>query len=193
MRHMTFEWLSKRKKNEGEIRGKHRIRCACAGETDLECGDAGRHENGSARRRPADCLSMNALLRAPFHPPRHTLTRLALRAPRSALAPARLPRHCTPWARHAADVASRGIAADPLPPPSTVPPVSWIDRAPAKLQPYLYLTRIDKPIGTLLLFYPCSTCVRSLGRGVCSCCCSMVDYDGVVRRQRAVHHTLDIH
>ena len=33
---------------------------------------------------------------------------------------------------------------------------TWIDKAPAKLQPYLRLTRIDKPIGTLLLFYPCS-------------------------------------
>ncbi|KAI0693812.1 4-hydroxybenzoate polyprenyl transferase [Cytidiella melzeri] len=33
---------------------------------------------------------------------------------------------------------------------------TWIDKAPAKLRPYLYLTRIDKPIGTLLLFYPCT-------------------------------------
>jgi len=36
-----------------------------------------------------------------------------------------------------------------------VSPQSWVDRLPAKLQPYFYLTRIDKPIGTLLLFYPC--------------------------------------
>lgn len=35
-------------------------------------------------------------------------------------------------------------------------PTTWIDRLPPKVQPYLYLTRIDKPIGTLLLFYPCS-------------------------------------
>ena len=33
---------------------------------------------------------------------------------------------------------------------------TWVDRLPPKVQPYLYLTRIDKPIGTLLLFYPCS-------------------------------------
>ena len=43
--------------------------------------------------------------------------------------------------------------------PSTHPtPVvirTWVDRLPAKIRPYLYLTRIDKPIGTLLLFYPC--------------------------------------
>jgi hypothetical protein len=35
-------------------------------------------------------------------------------------------------------------------------PTTWVDRLPPKVQPYIYLTRIDKPIGTLLLFYPCS-------------------------------------
>ncbi|KAH9998403.1 4-hydroxybenzoate polyprenyl transferase [Russula vinacea] len=35
-------------------------------------------------------------------------------------------------------------------------PTTWVDRFPLKVQPYLYLTRIDKPIGTLLLFYPCT-------------------------------------
>ena len=42
--------------------------------------------------------------------------------------------------------------------PNTVvaPPATWVDRLPKPVQPYLYLTRIDKPIGTLLLFYPCS-------------------------------------
>ncbi|KAG6880452.1 hypothetical protein C0992_000054 [Termitomyces sp. T32_za158] len=35
-------------------------------------------------------------------------------------------------------------------------PTSWVDRLPQKVRPYLYLTRIDKPIGTLLLFYPCA-------------------------------------
>ncbi|KAF8915893.1 4-hydroxybenzoate polyprenyl transferase [Mucidula mucida] len=33
---------------------------------------------------------------------------------------------------------------------------SWVERLPPKMRPYLYLTRIDKPIGTLLLFYPCA-------------------------------------
>lgn len=37
----------------------------------------------------------------------------------------------------------------------TVTTTTWVDRLPGKVQPYLYLTRIDKPIGTLLLFYPC--------------------------------------
>jgi hypothetical protein len=41
------------------------------------------------------------------------------------------------------------------------PPVpgkpSWIESLPSRARPYLYLTRIDKPIGTMLLFWPCST------------------------------------
>lgn len=38
---------------------------------------------------------------------------------------------------------------------SARPPTTWVDKLPARARPYLYLTRIDKPIGTLLLFYPC--------------------------------------
>ncbi|TDL29242.1 4-hydroxybenzoate polyprenyl transferase [Rickenella mellea] len=33
---------------------------------------------------------------------------------------------------------------------------TWIDKLPTRWKPYAYLTRIDKPIGTLLLFYPCT-------------------------------------
>lgn len=40
-------------------------------------------------------------------------------------------------------------------PPSTHPK-TWVDSLPAPVQPYLYLIRIDKPIGTLLLYYPCA-------------------------------------
>ena len=49
------------------------------------------------------------------------------------------------------------------PTPEVSPPVqqTWVDRLPTRIQPYLYLTRIDKPIGTLLLYYPCSMCTRS--------------------------------
>ncbi|KIJ70235.1 hypothetical protein HYDPIDRAFT_79081 [Hydnomerulius pinastri MD-312] len=36
------------------------------------------------------------------------------------------------------------------------PPATWVDHLPASVRPYFYLTRIDKPIGTLLLFYPCA-------------------------------------
>jgi hypothetical protein len=31
----------------------------------------------------------------------------------------------------------------------------WADRLPVTARSYLYLARIDKPIGTLLLYYPC--------------------------------------
>ncbi len=47
-------------------------------------------------------------------------------------------------------------------PGSPTAPTTWVDRLPPKVQPYLYLTRIDKPIGTLLLFYPCSASVQPL-------------------------------
>ena len=30
-----------------------------------------------------------------------------------------------------------------------------VEHLPPQIRPYLYLMRIDKPIGTLLLFYPC--------------------------------------
>ncbi|KAI8575721.1 hypothetical protein K450DRAFT_260504 [Umbelopsis ramanniana AG] len=33
---------------------------------------------------------------------------------------------------------------------------SWLDRLPPKLSPYVYLTRMDKPIGTWLLYWPCA-------------------------------------
>ena len=32
---------------------------------------------------------------------------------------------------------------------------SWIDRLPEKIAPYAFLARIDKPIGTWLLYWPC--------------------------------------
>lgn len=38
------------------------------------------------------------------------------------------------------------------------PPKTWLDKLPSVLQPvkpYLELIRIDKPIGTLLLYWPC--------------------------------------
>jgi 4-hydroxybenzoate polyprenyltransferase len=31
----------------------------------------------------------------------------------------------------------------------------WVDRTPVKVQPYLRLMRLDRPIGTWLLFWPC--------------------------------------
>jgi hypothetical protein len=34
-------------------------------------------------------------------------------------------------------------------------PTTWVDRLPAAVRPYVYLTRIDKPIGFLTVYYPC--------------------------------------
>ncbi|KAH7102983.1 4-hydroxybenzoate polyprenyl transferase [Auriculariales sp. MPI-PUGE-AT-0066] len=48
------------------------------------------------------------------------------------------------------DAAALSTAASPI-----LPPVSWVERLPQKWRPYAYLTRIDKPIGTSLLFLPC--------------------------------------
>ncbi|KAJ7047509.1 para-hydroxybenzoate-polyprenyltransferase, partial [Mycena alexandri] len=48
-------------------------------------------------------------------------------------------------------VHSRSISS-----PHSLSTKSWVDRLPLNVRPYLYLSRIDKPIGTLLLFYPCA-------------------------------------
>ncbi|EGG17314.1 4-hydroxybenzoate nonaprenyltransferase [Cavenderia fasciculata] len=37
---------------------------------------------------------------------------------------------------------------------STTTP-EWISKLPKSIQPYIFLSRLDKPIGTLLLLYPC--------------------------------------
>lgn len=43
----------------------------------------------------------------------------------------------------------------------TAPPISWIDRLPPRVRPYLHLIRADKPIGSALLFLPCGEYVRN--------------------------------
>ena len=50
-------------------------------------------------------------------------------------------------------------------------PTTWVDRFPLKVQPYLHLTRIDKPIGTLLLFYPCSASLTDSSGSWSHCNC----------------------
>lgn len=39
--------------------------------------------------------------------------------------------------------------------PADAIPQSWVDHAPGGMQPYLRLMRLDRPIGTWLLFWPC--------------------------------------
>jgi hypothetical protein len=38
---------------------------------------------------------------------------------------------------------------------------NWLDRLPPKLAPYIFLTRMDKPIGTWLLYWPCGKSVTA--------------------------------
>jgi hypothetical protein len=38
------------------------------------------------------------------------------------------------------------------------PRKTWVDALPLRMRPYVLLARADKPIGTLLLFYPCGQC-----------------------------------
>lgn len=73
------------------------------------------------------------------------------------------------------------------------PPKSWVERTPGKLRPYLYLARVDKPIGTLLLYYPCSTslCPRPEYRSRDGKN-SMVDYDGFVCAQSPNNYPSDV-
>lgn len=73
-------------------------------------------------------------------------------------------------------------------PTAIVPATSWVEKMPAATRPYLYLTRIDKPIGSLLLFYPCGMCtsLRTLfgtdqvifslvyHNGILSCTCARI-------------------
>ena len=80
--------------------------------------------------------------------------------------------------------------------PSQPPPKSWVERTPQKLRPYLYLARIDKPIGTLLLYYPCGTSPLrprpeswSRDERVGG---SLVNNDGFVRAQSPGDHSFNV-
>lgn len=77
---------------------------------------------------------------------------------------------------------------------------SWVEYAPNRLRPYLYLTRIDKPIGTLLLFYPCSMSESPLRhpngterRALSRALLSVVDHDGLLRAANAVHDAAHVY
>lgn len=77
--------------------------------------------------------------------------------------------------------------ADPIPPPAA--PVNVLDRLPAfarPIKPYLELTRIDKPIGTLLLYWPCGNYfplrITGYGSDPLDVSSSMVHYYGIHRK-----------
>lgn len=68
------------------------------------------------------------------------------------------------------------------------PARTWVDRFPAPFQPYLYLTRIDKPIGTLLLFYPCGPFTgQSYYTIPLDLPLSVVYYHGIIRARFAIY------
>ncbi|GLB33665.1 putative COQ2 [Lyophyllum shimeji] len=69
----------------------------------------------------------------------------------------KLAKECRPWPHFTSKYAFR-VNQTRCSNSSAVPTVArtWVDRLPPKVRPYLYLTRIDKPIGTLLLLYPCA-------------------------------------
>src|SRR5207237_4824099 len=48
-----------------------------------------------------------------------------------------------------------GAIAEVIDRPADAIRLRFIDRAPAKIEPYLRLMRLDRPIGIWLLFWPC--------------------------------------
>jgi hypothetical protein len=72
----------------------------------------------------------------------------------------------------------------------------WVEHLPAKVQPYLYLSRVDKPIGTLLLFYPCgSSSSRSPTLRVPEppTLFSLVNHNGFLRTAAPFHDASDLY
>lgn len=77
--------------------------------------------------------------------------------------------------------------------PQTSVPTTWVDRLPIKWRPYFFLTRIDKPIGTFLLFYPCGArSIYSFVKIPCSTRVlthSLVHYNGILCNCGAYKHS----
>lgn len=48
-------------------------------------------------------------------------------------------------------------SGSPVPTRELVSQPKWMSLVPHRARPYVMLARLDKPIGTLLLYYPCST------------------------------------
>jgi hypothetical protein len=71
---------------------------------------------------------------------------------------------------------------------------SWIEHLPPRVQPYFNLARTDKPIGVLLLFYPCGSSLALLGkvlvkRGGCT---SVVHHNGFLRDRSVIDYAIEI-
>ena len=61
-----------------------------------------------------------------------------------------------------------GMVAESQAAPADAMPASWVDRAPPEAQPYLRLMRLDRPIGTWLLYWPCVFGLALGGHGLLS-------------------------
>ncbi|CDZ96355.1 4-hydroxybenzoate polyprenyl transferase [Phaffia rhodozyma] len=79
-------------------------------------------------------------------PPRSSLS---YRANRLALPPVQLKRIYSSLSSPSSVVIPEVVEEPP-------PPKTWVDKMPVGTRPYLYLARVDKPIGSWLLFWPCS-------------------------------------
>lgn len=126
----------------------------------VECAIVGRQQSLCAfvPSRPRVVLLRNTMYRLLRHLPSASSSLRCTRiqpafAPWHSLSPCSL--HIRNRNIQPSDPNIRYSSTSSLPPAATEHK-TWVDHLPTKIRPYLYLTRIDKPIGTLLLFYPCS-------------------------------------
>lgn len=71
---------------------------------------------------------------------------------------------------------------------------TWVDCLPSQVRPYLYLTRIDKPIGTLLLFYPCGLSNSPFSGPTSSeGSLSVVNHHGFIHPRTSLYHAVDLY
>jgi len=123
-----------------------------------------RHLINTAMHHRSVCTATRVRFGTAFNLPTHSLSApLTLRAsgifrPKSILSSSRpgLTRLGPHFQQYTSKAAAQedGTSTEPTA-AQLVAPGTWLDRMPKSIQPYLYLTRIDKPIGTWLLFWPC--------------------------------------
>ena len=69
---------------------------------------------------------------------------------------------------------------------------TWVDRLPVAARPYVYLTRVDKPIGTLLLYYPCGRYRAHYAPLPFNKICSVVNHYGLLCPSIAIYNSTHI-
>ncbi|KXG31416.1 4-hydroxybenzoate polyprenyltransferase, mitochondrial isoform X2 [Sorghum bicolor] len=123
------------------------------------------------RRAPLPLPALSSLLSSPSpqsppssrpdpspHADRRHLIALRRCPPHPALAPellhgrVLLPSHFS----HASPLSTSSSSSEPAGKASPAPPLTWVDKwVPEAARPYAMLARLDKPIGTWLLAWPC--------------------------------------